>query len=385
MFYAVDSASFHELGFASGFSIWLLCHILRKHFLLCAGSTPGPSEIGGIPQTMPDKVYEVCLSPSLQPEKRLWFSALHQIAQFWRIQDCSRRLLQNWCGKSSLQVGSHLKDKAMWNLWTPCFNSFSLGGKKQAKDSWPLYYEWHEKPTTKSQYVSTTTSLIMFLCGFPAEMLLWSCPWYCWDPSHLATVARWTCIGPWTQTQTTKVKDSLVPSASDCVRLGLMQLIWSGARWTSWWTGPWMRKLGENAETPAASFYVFLTTEIRWSATKMSTACIWDSRLRCHLGISQDCRFSSGNVPSSLGNAKAGVQPGLEPRFPLVWFGLAWTLWEISLGISTAHDWRTDWFSSVMEPQGWFLWVLLACWLKASTCQMRSVFFWFMDVYRFDK
>ena len=111
MFYAVDSASFHELGFASGFSIWLLCHILRKHFLLCAGSTPGPSEIGGIPQTMPDKVYEVCLSPSLQPEKRLWFSALHQIAQFWRIQDCSRRLLQNWCGKSSLQVGSHLKTK----------------------------------------------------------------------------------------------------------------------------------------------------------------------------------------------------------------------------------------------------------------------------------
>lgn len=182
------------MSFASGFSIWLLCHILRKHVSLCAGSTPGPSEIGGIPQTMPDKVYESFM-------KSVWalHYNLHQIAQFWRIQDCSRRLLQNWYGKSSLQVGSHGKDKAMWNLWTPFFLKFPLSARQEASKGQLAVILWvarkaHDWVTACNQ----TTSLLA--CCFP-EMLLWSCPWYCWDPSHLATVACWTCIGPWTQTE----------------------------------------------------------------------------------------------------------------------------------------------------------------------------------------
>lgn len=175
----------------------LLCHILRKRVLLCAGSTPGPSEIGGIPQTMLDKVYESFM-------KSVWalHYNLHQIAQFWRIQDCSRRLLQNWCGKSSLQVGSHGKDKAMWNLWTPFFKVPSQCEARSKQRTAGRYTMSGTKSRRLSHSMQPNHLVVVMLlsCGFP-EMLLWSCPWYCWDPSHLATVACWTCIGPWTQTE----------------------------------------------------------------------------------------------------------------------------------------------------------------------------------------
>ena len=60
-----------------------------------------------------------------------------------------------------------------------------------------------------------------------------------------------------------------------------------------------MRTLGESGNS----------LHLRWL---LSSFCFFArfKGFRGHVGISQDCRFSSGNVPSSLGNAKDGVQPG---------------------------------------------------------------------------